>query len=315
MSTAELQPFFERLDLAGPLSELEQQRRAAWRRIGISLPVCAGLGALAIGLLQWQHQQPVWSFAAGLVAFLVWALISGISQQNFARRYKLSVIPRLLSSIGDDFDYAPDGTIDEEEFNASGLFTSPDRYAGQDLVEGRHGKTALRFALIHAEEKVETTTTDSDGKTRTETRYDTIFRGLFFSADFNKHFAGHTKIFAGGTNFLSGLRRGLVKLEDPEFGRQFTVYSNDQIEARYILSPSLMERLKQLRAAYGRGVQLAFVDSRVLLAIPSATNLLAPRFFRRCDNPEAVAGYLGFLQNAIGLVDDLNLNLRIWSKT
>jgi len=314
MSSAQLQAFFERIELAGPLGELEQLRRAAWRRIGISLVICAGLGALTVGLLHLLHQKQGWTILAVVVAFVIWAVIAATSQSSFASRYKLTVVPRLLTSIGPDFSYTPEAAIDSDEFDASGLFKSPDRYHGQDYVEGWHGKTALRFSLVHAEEEVQTTTTDSDGHTRTETHYNTIFRGLFFSADFNKHFAGHTRVFAGRAGWFSGLRGDLVKLEDPQFGKLFTVTSNDQIEARYILSPALMERLKQLRAHYGK-VQLAFVGSRVLLAIPTSMNMLTPRFFRRCDTPEAVAGYLAFLQNAIGLVDDLNLNLRIWSKS
>ena len=38
-------------------------------------------------------------------------------------------------------------------------------------------------------------------------------------------------------------RGDLVKLENPEFESEFAVYSGDQIESRYILSSSLMERI------------------------------------------------------------------------
>ena len=37
--------------------------------------------------------------------------------------------------------------------------------------------------------------------------------------------------------------RDVVKLEDPEFEKEFVVYAHDQVEARYVLSPSLMRRL------------------------------------------------------------------------
>ena len=38
-----------------------------------------------------------------------------------------------------------------------------------------------------------------------------------------------------------------IELEDPEFMEHFRVYSTDQVEARYILSPSMMERLLAFR--------------------------------------------------------------------
>ena len=36
-------------------------------------------------------------------------------------------------------------------------------------------------------------------------------------------------------------KRQLIKLEDPEFEKLFAVYGDDQIEARYILTPALMQ--------------------------------------------------------------------------
>ena len=314
MTTNQTNIFLDQAGLTGLLGELEGQRKQVVAWIGkISLASIA-CGSGAIGLLQLNRAALGWSIGAGVVAFLVWAIITGTSYGNFISSYKQQVMPILLESIGPGFYYNPAGSIDEDEFKASGLYRRPDRFKGQDYVAGQLDKTAFRFSLVHAEEEVETTSTDSDGNTTTETRYDTIFRGLIFSADFNKHFTGHTRVQAGGTGFLSGLRSGLVKLEDPDFSKSFTVTSNDQVEARYILSPALMRRLLDLRNRFDTKVQAAFVGSRVMLAVPARMNLLQPRFFRRADNPEVVMGYLGFLQSAIGLVEDLNLNTRIWTK-
>ncbi len=314
MTTNQANAFLDKAGLTGLLGELENQRQQAVARIGKTTLVAIIIGAGAIGILQLSRAELGWSIGAGVAAFLVWAIITGRSYGNFVNNYKKQVMPILLESIGPGFYYNLAGSIDENEFKASELYRRPDRFKGQDYVAGQLGKTAFRFSLVHAEEEVETTSTDSDGNTTTETRYDTIFRGLFFSADFNKHFAGHTRVQAGGTGFLSGLRSGLVKLEDPDFSKSFTVTSNDQVEARYILSPALMRRLLDLRNRFDSKVQAAFVGSRVMLTVPTRMNLLQPRFFRKADNPEVVMGYLGFLQSAIGLVEDLNLNTRIWTK-
>ena len=71
-------------------------------------------------------------------------------------------------------------------------------------------------------------------------------------ADFNKNFNGHTVVLPDtaekilgkfGQSLQSMSSRGeLVKLEDPEFEKEFCVYGDDQVEARYILSPALMKR-------------------------------------------------------------------------
>ena len=37
-----------------------------------------------------------------------------------------------------------------------------------------------------------------------------------------------------------------VMLEDPDFNECFEVYSNDQVEARYLISPTFIERFKNI---------------------------------------------------------------------
>lgn len=42
-----------------------------------------------------------------------------------------------------------------------------------------------------------------------------------------------------------------VSLEDPEFSQMYDIYSDDQVEARYILTPAFMARLKNIREVIG----------------------------------------------------------------
>ena len=42
-----------------------------------------------------------------------------------------------------------------------------------------------------------------------------------------------------------------VNLEDPEFNQMYDIYSDDQVEARYIITPTFMERLKNIREVIG----------------------------------------------------------------
>ena len=143
--------------------------------------------------------------------------------------------------------------------------------------------------------------------------------------DFNKHFKGRTvvlpdtaeKLFGGlGKLFQSwNIGRGeLVKLEDPEFEKEFAVYGNDQVEARYILSTSLMKRIVDFKRKTGKKIFLSFVGSRVFVAVSFRKDLFEPKVFSTVLAFEPIQEYFEDLQLAIGIVDDLNLNLRIWTK-
>ncbi len=106
----------------------------------------------------------------------------------------------------------------------------------------------------------------------------------------------------------------LIKLEDPEFERLFVVYGDDQIQARYILSTSLMERIMQFKAKSQRPIYLSFVGSKVFVAVSYTKNLFEPKIFSTLLDFGPIRQYYEDLQLAVGIVEDLNLNTRIWSR-
>ena len=109
-------------------------------------------------------------------------------------------------------------------------------------------------------------------------------------------------------------RDDLVLLEDPEFERMFAVYGTDQVEARYVLSPALMERIKNYRKKSNRKIHLAFAQSNIYVAISCHQSLFEPKLFTSVLKFEPIQEYFEELQLAIGIVEDLDLNTRIWSK-
>ena len=56
-----------------------------------------------------------------------------------------------------------------------------------------------------------------------------------------------------------------MKLEDPRFNREFSAYATDQVEARYVLTPSMMERLVALKSKFG-AIGISFIQDRMYLA-------------------------------------------------
>lgn len=57
-----------------------------------------------------------------------------------------------------------------------------------------------------------------------------------------------------------------VILEDSEFNKSYAVFSNDQVEARYLITPAFMERLKKIREVFGAyNVHCVFEDDYITL--------------------------------------------------
>ncbi len=71
----------------------------------------------------------------------------------------------------------------------------------------------------------------------------------------------------------------MVKLEDIDFSKDFSVFSTNQIEARTILTPTFMERMKKLKEIFkSNHVDVAFFENIALFAIH--TEKICLKFFQ-----------------------------------
>jgi organic radical activating enzyme len=242
-------------------------------------------------------------------------------KKEFTKIYKENVIKKIVHFISTDLTFKPTGGFPENQYLASELFKNrPDRYKAEDYIEGKIGDTFFRFSEVHSEYK----RTSTDSKGRTTTSWHTIFKGVFFEADFNKDFKTKTFVMPDNLERAFGFigkklqsmnmsQPDLVKLEDPEFEKYFAVYGEDQVESRYILSTALMQRLTEFRKKRKHPVSISFVNNSIFVAITEHENLFEPRIFRTNLNKEVIKEYYSMLDLVIGIVDDLNLNNRIWT--
>ena len=300
------------------LGAVEQQRIAVRNRILLGWMLLLMVGLPVIVLL---HQADLGSdpVAAAVTAVVIGTgVVWGMYSHRFRDRFKRDLVGRLIAAFDPRLSYSPDDAISQQEFERAGLVREypVSDYGGEDLISGRIGATDIRFSEISA-------TYTSDRSRRSKRR--TLFSGVLFCADFNKHFSGSTyvlpdraqKLFGGLGQSMQGMRSTygtLVKLEDPEFERYFVVYATNQIEARYILSSALMERLSDFRRKHGHPMRIGFVDTHVYLGIQLKRNLFEPRLFRTLANPALYREFWDDLTLFVSIVEELNLNTRIWTK-
>jgi hypothetical protein len=252
-----------------------------------------------------------------VLGFIMISLVS----KNYRLNFKSKIITKITGFADESITYSPEGTVSQSEFINSAIFQqSCNSFKGEDHFQGTIDKTAIEFSEVVAKHR----TTSGTGSNRKE-HYTTIFKGIFFVADFNKHFKTHTlvlpdtaeKLFGKiGQNLqsMSFTRGELIRLEDPEFEKEFCVYGEDQIEARYILSPALMHRIVEFKHKWNTKVYLSFRDSKVYIAIKLNKNLFETRLFKSIVDYAFIEENIKFLVLLIGIVKDLNLNTRIWTK-
>lgn len=231
--------------------------------------------------------------------------------------FKRTVVSRIAEFVDPAIVYDPGRSIPEETFRRSLLFENKNynRFAGEDYFRGAVGRTRFEFSEL----KVEDVRQTRDGETRYE-----VFGGIFFVAGFNKKFKGFTMAVPdfAEANFgwvgtalqnMNFTRPGqAVRLEDAEFERLYAVYASDQVEARYILSPALMQRLVELRRKHDVDLYFSCADEHVHIALLTRRkHFEMPGLFSDLTI-EHCREFCLDIRACIDLVEDLDLNTRIW---
>ena len=248
----------------------------------------------------------------GIAGFRIFRKKRDDFRSGFTKEFKSQIIARLVALVDKSLKYHPESGFPEEVYTQSGIIRGRvDWYKSEDYFEGSVGGVPICFAEVHAK------TRENDHQTGQETYYD-LFRGLLFAADFNKNFSSRLiilpdifngNIFGVGEKLARQLappKAEIIKLEDPEFEKYFAVFGFDQVEARYILSTSLMHRILEFRKKH-KALVISFADNRVYIGIMWNKNLFEPRIFRKAANREILEHYFHFIELAAGITTDLNI--------
>ena len=106
----------------------------------------------------------------------------------------------------------------------------------------------------------------------------------------------------------------LVKMDNHKFEQEFVVFSSDQIEARYILTPSMMERLLEFKRKSIYPLYISFVNDCIHIVICTNKNNFEANLFQSVTNHNAAFEYILHINLASTLVNNLKLNQKLWGK-
>ena len=287
-------------ELAPWLEAKEAERKAAVRRFLLSIPVGVAV-ALVAGAAGAIFNWPVPVIA--VVAVIAAALVLGVGalKMNALRKtVKIELNSRIARSFGLSYRERPPTPARYDAFRGHGLIPGSDRRRFEDNFHGALHGAEFELYEAHLEER---------RRSKNRTYYVTVFRGALIRIRFPRTVEGVTLVTRdkgifnafegwGKKTFGSrGARLERIGLVDPSFEKQFEVYGTDQVMARYLLTPSFMERLLELEALLkGKNVRCVFDESLAeqagegeLLIVAETGNLFEPAtLFKPLDDPARV---------------------------
>ncbi|WP_314301090.1 DUF3137 domain-containing protein, partial [Campylobacter showae] len=106
------------------------------------------------------------------------------------------------------------------------------------------------------------------------------------------------------------------RMDDTLFNDEFRVFTDDKVEARYLLTPTFMRRLYELKEKFAgaMGVSAAFMDDKFYLFLNGAENKFETTLFSLPPSLYDVKQIKKEISELLSIIDELNLNLDIFKQ-
>lgn len=220
-----------------------------------------------------------------VITSIILYVIFGIYKTKLLKNYKKVVKPVILEpilSIFGELKVVNKPLLSLKEIKSTGLYYDAQNKKDDDNIYGTYKGTDIAI--------VETTLShiETTGNSNDDDRNEIIdFNGLILKIKMNKQFEGITvgeqitsinnyikikngklcvDIFDQYTRNKVTKKLEKINLEDPEFNQNYNVYSDSQVEARYLLSPTFMEKIKNIQSVFlVASVNFAFKENTIYL--------------------------------------------------
>ena len=262
--------FYEkyRKEILPVVSKFDAERKSKLSKAIVSASILSLLG-IAILLGMYLNAKNLSSdsaeglFKLAMTLFVIAVASWFIIKKDFENKIKSKIMPTVCSCFG-DLEWSVGGYSNGDIHVSSGVVPKYTSASYDDIFRGSHKDVA--FEIVEADYDV------GSGKSRQN-----VFDGVIVRIEMNKHFSGHTVItpdFFTHSSPVKGLKHTV--LEDVGFEKKFDVFTNDEVDARYLITPSFMERLKVMRIAFDASkIKCAFYQRWLIVALSTKKDLFS----------------------------------------
>ena len=232
--------------------------------------------------------------------------------------FKESNMPKILEFIlkGYKYNYTLNKYIPEDIFSNSPFFTEKyDEYGGEDLLSinvpnddftPSHTWFHISDLSVTKQEERVNYVVDKYGNTHREIDHYTVslFKGTFAYVQFPSMF----KCRIGINQELKNTKK--INFEDVDFNKNLKTYSDDELNAFLVLTPDLINKLKELNKRT-KGIKLAMYDNKLYLAM-SHSNLFEFTKDKKEFKPSMFDGFYDDLVSVLGIVTEVKNNNKVF---
>ena len=237
------------------------------------------------------------------VAFFVvilGAAVAGWRLNRTRRTIADGLMQKICARLGFSFSLSLKRPAYCAEFDRLSLLPNFNRETWEDEVRG--ARAGADFVLCEARLKYRTRGKNSSTRT--------VFHGQLLVIDYHRSFLGETVIKRDRGVFNRLMKPGgrfqRVGIASPKFEKIFEAWSTDQVEARTLLDPVVLERFEELDRIFdGAKLRAAFSGGKLYVAMETGDKLNMGSMFKSLESPARVEAILKEFDLIFDLIDVL----------
>lgn len=227
---------------------------------------------------------------------------------KFINKVKRKVYPSFIKLLDTQLNYAT--SVDaKKSIQVDKILKNIFDYTSLNLEDHIWGKynnadvDIVDFKIAYSNQK----TFNNNGKT---VLVDELCRGLFFNLKIKKNLT--SKIIVSSNNFISKatMGRSKVQLETQEFNTRYDAICDDQVEARYFLTPTIIERLINFDKN-GKKLCLMAGGNDIFIVLSSAKDFFEFDMTKPITDFSQYANVLSEIKEVLDFIEVLKLNLDV----
>ncbi len=209
-------------------------------------------------------------------------LLLYLNNKNLNSFYRDKITLPIMKQIESDekFSFNLAGSIEKSEIVASKIFYFSKNHTltQSKLLTYKEENRTIKMLNV----QVKNTTRDADGDSNTTTT-----EGLFVVVPTQMKITGTTILFPDIAEKVGGFTGELlqskkmddlrkIRLDSPDFEKEFIVYGDDELMAHYLLKHTVMEVLSEVAKRFPFQFQISFIEGRVYLFFSFAGGWFEP---------------------------------------
>lgn len=239
-----------------------------------------GIGLIMMSFLS------IFMFNMGIVipiGVVILVAIFFFNSNQYKKLYKETIVQGVYQNMFDKVTYRSEQGFEKEWVREQCLISMGNRYSSDDYLSGF-------YKGVHF---VRSDVTMQDHRSSGKSSYTvTLFKGQWMVFDFPKVFQSYTKVVEkeflnSGKPSIFSMSVDKIETENVAFNQLFGIYTTNEHDAFYLLTPHFMEKLMDIEKRYSGKMTVGFINGKLHLLLYTNENAFEPPIFEEVTEKDA----------------------------